>query len=186
MGYDFFFELIQVHLRGEIMKYDNVNKLFISYMVVTSLCCLLMPGSLDLAATLRWRSEDIPVYSWIAGVPGVLPFYKDFFVLTWMALPAWLIAYGVIYVREYSSMGINIPLLVMVMVFLAFILAFFLFWDLRIEGEGATSRVRLMVLAAKFRPLGAFIFPGIMMIMFMLFAAIFVKFPIDLVRNAFR
>ena len=165
------------------MRVDEVNVLFKAYIVITFLCCLLTPDSLGVAASFGWDPAHIPVYSWIAEVRGVLPFYADDFSLTWIMFPIWLLAYGAIYIKNYSSAGVNIPLLIAASIVIALILALIVFGDVHASDDGATGRERLIALAARIRILGAFIFSGIMTFVFALSCLVFVKSPIDLVRN---
>lgn len=161
---------------------DEVNKVFAAYIIAGSLICLLIPDGLGIAANMGWDSAHIPIYSWIADVRGVLPFYRDYFALMWALLPLWLLAYGVAYARTYSSEGIHIPLLIAASVFLDLVLALIIFGDIKVE-KPATSRALLVALAAKSRLIGAFLFPGMMMFVFGLCSIALVKTPIDIFRR---
>jgi len=160
----------------------GIDRVFSAYLLTTFLCCLLIPESLGLASLLGIAPESIPVYSWIANVPGVRPFYPDFFILSWALLPVWLLAYGFTYlhqpplVRPTSSQTILLSIGSLVFLSVVF------FFDMDASDYSGRA-AEILGAAARLRWFGAMFFSSVFMLFFAMFALILVLTPYTIIRG---
>lgn len=159
-----------------------VNRVAMAFLLTTFLSCLLMPGSLELHRSLGVSPNTIPVYSWIANVPGVEPGYPDFFLLSWALLPCWLLVYGLAYASAAPATVTSISKLVMAWLIAVALLCLILFLEIDVS-QGSGRAARIFAAAARIQWFGAVIFSGVFFFLFGAFAIAFVVAPIRLTRG---
>lgn len=169
-----------------LRRINDTNQIMMAYAIAAALSCVLMPSGTGLAEAIGFGKIDLPIYSWISALENVAPFYRDYFALTWMLFPVWLVAFGIVYFKNYSSENVNTNILMVASLVTVGLLALLLFSDMKIGEGNDVWRQHVVAMAARNRFLGAFVFGGVMTFTFVLAAFALVKTPIDVIRNLSR
>lgn len=149
----------------------------------TAILCLAIPNSIGIPEKLGVSPENIPVYSWIANVDGALPFYPDFFLITWLLFPIWMAVYAFLYVKYSPDREVKNPGLIFIISILAAACLVFIRLDVN---ENHKLLSRLLIIAARHRYLGAVVFSvGMTAILFVLLPG-FVIIPIEAIKRRIK
>ncbi len=168
---------------NNIWKLDDMSKVVRAYFFVFFAIFLFMPDGLGLAGRLPW-TQQLPLMSWIAPIPGVLPVYADCFALICLLMPAWLVVLAVVYARNYSSHTVQLPALLLVIFIMIGALALLL--TMKVHMDGVTWRQQVFIYAARHRTVGAPFLSALTLPFFIFLGIVVAKAPIDFYRRLFN
>jgi hypothetical protein len=166
-----------------VWKLDDINKVMMCNLGFSILIGLLYPPSFELGDLLGINHENIPIFSWIANVPGVQQHLGDYMLFLLCLTPVWLAIFGWVYTKYYSSDHINVPLLLVVATVVLMILIFLMAMDLSPEAHSGAWREDLLIDAARSRVLGSFVLGGMTFFLYVMLSIAVVKMPIDVWRR---
>src|SRR3546814_18781014 len=118
--------------------------------------------SSDVCSSDLVNGDNVPFFSWMSQLDGVLPFYEDYFIFIWATMPLWLI-YACVATRKDVPIGPPITamrVILMAFVSLAFILAI-VFSDSHLDEGVRLCRNQMMVAGARNRIVGSVIWGGL-------------------------
>lgn len=167
----------------KISKDNFVVACIWAHVCFAAILCLAIPNSIGIPEKLGVSPESIPVYSWIANVDGALPFYPDFFLITWLSFPIWMAVYAFLHVKYSPDREVKNPGLVFIIsIFIAACLAL-----VRLDvNESHKLLSRLLIIAARHRYLGAVVFSvGMTAILFVLLPG-FVIIPVGAIKRRIK
>jgi hypothetical protein len=170
-----------VLVRFALPKIDDTNSFFKLYVITAWLLGLAVPAGTKLLDPVTRITKHLPFASWLQNIHGVSPYLSNYFALMWLLLPAWLFAFSLVYARNYSSEHIPAGKLIVLSLFMLGLLVVLCFIPVDIR-DHATWRDALVIIAAKNRLVGAFVFGSLMSMIFLFAALPLAKAPIDLVR----
>src|SRR3546814_8611899 len=70
---------------------NSMQSIAAKYWAFSTVSCLFFPNGLGLATYLGVNGDNVPFFSWMSQLDGVLPFYEDYFIFIWATMPLWLI-----------------------------------------------------------------------------------------------
>jgi|JI8StandDraft_2_1071088.scaffolds.fasta_scaffold73755_1 hypothetical protein len=158
------------------------NRFFWAHWISTILFILLFPREVGIPEKLGIPAAEILGYSWIANVDGVLPVYPDIFLLSWMLLPLWLIAFAALYWRLPYQVPHTSTSPWVILISAIALIAFFALVDVDVSDNTGRGSV-LLIVAAKSQLLGAPVFGTAVTASFFICFAAFVKIPIDALKR---
>src|SRR3546814_2835894 len=83
---------------------NSMQSIAAKYWAFSTVSCLFFPNGLGLATYLGVNGDNVPFFSWMSQLDGVLPFYEDYFIFIWATMPLWLI-YACVATRKDVPIG---------------------------------------------------------------------------------